>query len=271
MRTGELIIASDGYPAMVVGPWAREKLHYVRGYCSIFEGGMKHKWPTRTYIDLFAGPGRCIVDDSGEEIDGSPLVALKTQVPFTHYFFNDADPRVTEALTSRIAAIGSPNVRISTRECNEVIDELAKRLPRSSLDFCFIDPFAWEIRFESIRKLTEGRRIDLLITFHCGSMKRVVDNPPTELHEFFGDTTWQTEYKAARATGRREGTRILLDAYESRLRNLGYVFIGDRPSISSRRNVLLYHMVFASKHERGADFWEKISRKTVDGQMTMDL
>ena len=36
-------------------------------------------------IDLFAGPGRCVLSDDSGEFDGSPILALNTKVPFTTY------------------------------------------------------------------------------------------------------------------------------------------------------------------------------------------
>jgi three-Cys-motif partner protein len=95
MTTGELIVASDGELALKVGHWAKEKLHYIRRHCQIFNTGMKRQWSTRTYIDLFAGPGICLVQTTREEINGSPLLALSCEVPFTHYFFNDVQPELS--------------------------------------------------------------------------------------------------------------------------------------------------------------------------------
>lgn len=34
---------------------------------------------------------------------------------------------------------------------------------------------------------------------------------------------------------------------------------------------LLYHMLFASKHPRGEEFWSKITLKKSDGQLRMKL
>ena len=58
MATGDLIAGSDAKLVLKVGPWAKRKLHYINRYCEIFNAGMKNKWSIRTYIDLFAGPGR---------------------------------------------------------------------------------------------------------------------------------------------------------------------------------------------------------------------
>jgi len=270
VATGDTVISSDGELAIEVGPWAKDKLHYISRYCYIFNTGMKDKWATRTYIDLLAGPGRCVVEETGEEILGSPLIALSCKTPFTHYFFNDVKPKLIKSLKSRTTPYGFANVEYFKKDCNLVIDDLLQKLPTGSLDFCFIDPLNWEINFNSIRKLTEKRRMDLAITFHIGNIKRVADKPPQELIDFFPDPSWQLEYEKASKT-RKSTWRALLDAYEHGLSNLGYGEIKDYVLEKNKKNVPLYHLIFASKHSRGSDFWDKITTRSETGQIRMRI
>ena len=270
MATGDLIVGSDGELVLEVGPWAKDKLFYIKRYCDIFNTGMKDKWTVRTYVDLFSGPGKCFIETTREEIEGSPLLALSCKVPFTHYFFNDIQPNVIKSLKTRVASYRSANVVYFSKDCNLVVDALLQKLPPTSLDFCFIDPFRWEISFNAIRKLTEKRRMDLAITFHVGSMKRVANNPPQELLDFFPDRSWQQEYEKAAAMGKLKG-HILLEAYKRELANLGYKDIRDYVLEVNRRNVPLYYLIFASKHRRGADFWDKIAGRSEAGQLRMPM
>lgn len=271
MPSDDLVICSDGQLARLVGPWAHEKLHYIRAYCDIFNIGMKDKWKNRVYIDLFSGPGKCINKETSEEFDGSPLIALKCREPFTHYFFNDKDPKAITALKSRVANI-SPNndkVHYFTKDCNELIDDLIKYLPVSSLNFCFIDPTNWQIKLESVQKLTEGRRTDLAIIFHIGGIKRCIHDAPETLDEFFGNRTWKDAYDNMLKSGRHEGSRVLLNAYEDKLKEIGYRDVQDRVLVKGPKNVPLYYLIFASKHPLGNDFWDKISHKSSKGQYRM--
>lgn len=270
MATGDLVVASDGKLAIEVGPWARDKLHYISRYCYIFNMGMKDKWAIRTYIDLFAGPGTCVVEKTGEETPGSPIIALSCKIPFTHYFFNDIQPDVIKSLKARVASYRSANVVYFNEDCNLVVDELLQRLPPGSLDFCFIDPFKWEINFNSIRKLTAERQMDLAVTFHVGSMKRAAHRRPQELLDFFHDSSWQQEYDKATETGKLKG-RVLLDAFEKGLRSIGYKEIRDYVLEKNTRGVPLYYLIFASKHPRGADFWDKIAGRSAAGQLRMPM
>ncbi len=270
MATGDLFVGSDGELVMKVGRWAKDKLFYITRYCNIFNMAMKDKWVVRTYIDLFAGPGMCLVQETKEEIQGSPLLALNCEVPFTHYFFNDVEPDVIKSLKARAAFASSATVEYFSKNCNLVVDKLLQKLPSNSLDFCFIDPFNWEISFNSIQKLTEKRRMDLAITFHIGSIKRVADRPPQELRDFFPDTSWQQEYQKAGEESKLSG-RVLLDAYERGLSTLGYKEIKDYLLMANKTNVPLYHLIFASKHKRGAEFWDKIAGRSETGQLRMAM
>ena len=268
MATGELITGADGELTLKVGRWAKDKLFYIDRYCNIFNMAMKGKWPIRTYIDLFAGPGICLVQKTKKEINGSPLLALGGEVPFTHYFFNDIDPNVIKSLKKRTATYSSVTVEYFSKDCNLAVDELLQKLPPNSLDFCFIDPFNWEIKFDSIRKLTENRRMDLAVTFHIGNIKRVADKPTRELNSFFPDPSWQQEYAKAGEEGKLTG-RVLLDAYEKGLADLGYKEIKDYVLAVNTKNVPLYYLIFASKHPLGADFWDKIAVRSEAGQLRM--
>jgi three-Cys-motif partner protein len=257
-------LASDGLLAWRTGRWAREKVGYLSRYIQIFNTGMRKKWRERVYIDLFSSAGRLLA--GGEEVEGSALIALRSPIPFTRCFFNDLEPQAVEALTKRAAQIGGPSAVFFSEDCNSVIPRIRALLPSPSLDLAFIDPSNWQITLESIAALTGNRRMDLVITFHVGGMKRAVASEPQSLDAFFGTTHWRQAYQQSLSAGRREGSRILLDCYEEQLRKLGYTWVVDDVRITNSRHVGLYHLVFASKSARGEDFWKKITARSPAGQ-----
>jgi three-Cys-motif partner protein len=259
MPTGEIVLASDNELAILVGSWAREKLLYLKNICEIFNQGMKNRWPVRSYIDLFAGPGRCVVEGTREEIPGSPMLALTSKVSFTHCFFNDEKPELVRALRARADRYGV-KAQYYEEDCNALIDRLISDLPDGSLDLCFIDPLNCEIAFDSIRRLTWNRRMDLVITFHINNIKRYAHQPTAELRRFFPSNAGMADYARARAGA------VLLKAYEEGLRGIGYSFIQDHVLEKNSRGVPLYYLLFASKHPRGSDFWRKVTARQSSGQ-----
>jgi three-Cys-motif partner protein len=269
----EYVTAQDGLPARVVGRWSEEKLYYVARYVDIFTTGMKDRWPRRVYIDLFSGPGICVLDDSGQEIKGSPLVALSARYPFTAAYLNDLDRLATEALRSRLAPVRDVDITIANLDCNAAAREAGKVLPLDASDtlgLAVVDPTAFQISLESLAAMTRERKIDLIITLMTGHLRRFIAEPAFEpaLDPFFGSSKWRSLVDL-RASGARITYRRLLDFYEDQLRSIGYTHVDDDARILNTRGRTIYHLVFATKNERGADFFKKISQRRFSGQRKM--
>lgn len=265
----ELSEGGDGLPVRNVGNWTFDKLFYLRRYCHMFNGGMKNMWPVRTYVELFSGPGRLRVRETGEEIDGSPLVALKTREPFTRVYFNDLNEQVIEALKVRTQDFSNINVDFYALDCNVAVRHIVEQLPRSSLDLVFVDPTNWQISFESVRLLALRRHLDLIITFHDGGIKRAFESAPEALDQFMDGAEWRLKYAQSLKRGERQGARVLLDSYEDKLRNVGFTQFIDHIPITNSRNAIMYHLVFASRHPRAAYFWKETIKRSSKGQMRL--
>ena len=87
-----------------IGIWSEVKLAIIKDYASayakILDATRREKIPSLRwfYIDAYAGPGQHVSKTTGDIVDGSPLIALKTVPPFSEYHFIDADPRRAELL-----------------------------------------------------------------------------------------------------------------------------------------------------------------------------
>ncbi len=81
-----------------IGVWSEVKLAIVREYASaysrILEAWRRDKLNRLSwiYIDGFAGPGYHLSKTTGERVEGSPVIALKTAPPFHEYHFIDTEP-----------------------------------------------------------------------------------------------------------------------------------------------------------------------------------
>lgn len=263
-------LGSDGLIARESGAWAMEKLYYLERYLDIFSVGMKNKW-TLYYLDLFAGPGKCRIRDTGEEIDGSPLIALKLN--FAKYFFIEADEQRHRALTQRVndrAPEKVKDVEIVRGDCNEEIRKL--NLPASGLGLAFIDPTGVSnIAFETIRAFAQSRKIDLIINFPEGmgirmNLHQYTDNERNALNRFMGSARWQQRQREA-PTSFDEMCKGIADEYLENLKGLGYLAVDrDWIPVKTDKNALLYYLLFASKDARGVDFWHKITTIDPHGQ-----
>jgi three-Cys-motif partner protein len=264
------ILASDGLPARQTGPWVHDKKFYLERYLSIFSRGVGRKWNGKlSYIDLFSGPGRSIIRGTGEEVDGSPFVALNCEL--AHYVFVDA-PDVLTTLRKRIEGHSKAGkISLIEGDCNEVIDAVRNASPPDHLTLAFIDPTGLQIKFNTIQRLVQDRKIDLLMTIQFGmgirlNLRHYSESEGDALTGFLGNASWRGDVEGG-GTPSQVGRRIV-DRYLRQLRELRYESVQNREIEvrSDQNNLLLYYIVLASRHPRGNDFWRKITEIQPSGQ-----
>jgi len=263
-------LGSDGLPVRDSGVWAGDKLYYLEHYLDIVSVGMKKKWAGKLcYVDLFAGPGKCRIRETRKEIDGSPLIALKFN--FAKYFFVESDEKCYRALAARAnARAPEKDVDIIPGDCNDVIEKI--KLPPGSLAIAFVDPTGVSpLAFETIHKLAENRKVDLIINFHEGmgirmNLWQYTRSEANALDRFMGTSRWKERYGKPPKSFNQVCSEIAKE-YLGNLRALGYVAVdSDWIPVKTHQNTLLYYLVFASKHPRGNDLWRKIKRIDPHGQ-----
>ncbi len=100
-----------------------------------------------------------------------------------------------------------------------------------------------------------------------GFVRRFITTPGYEdaLDGFYGTRAWR-KILHGRDEGEKVTSRKLLDLYEEQLAGLQYLHVHDDARILNSKRSTIYHIVFASKHPRGAEFFKKISRRTYSGQ-----
>jgi three-Cys-motif partner protein len=168
MSAHEPLIGDDGLPVTTVGAWTREKHERLCRYVDITRGvrGQFIKTET-TYIELFSGPGRSVIEDAGESIDGSPILATQTakesSAPYTDIHVADSEPSYVEAVTKRLHDIGS-RVWTYTGPAEQTVNMVASKLNPRGLHFAFLDPYKLDpLPFSIIETLAKFKRMDMLI------------------------------------------------------------------------------------------------------------
>lgn len=271
-----LVTASDLLPALSVAEHVKEKEFPIERMCDIFNRGMQRKWDRRYYIDLFSGPGRCVIRGSGEEVEGSPILAAKSIVPFTDYFYSDKSLMCLQALRKRVEHLGlneSLEFSYYHGDADRVVSDMAANLPvaETSLGLAVLDSWAWDYSFETLTHLTEGRRLDLVINFPLVPIKRNWQRELPQLDKFMNGGRYRKSFALA-MTHEKSGltpTRVLLDFYGEELKGIGYKYVDDHVEVKNSIGLPQYYLIFASKNERGADFWEKVTRRQESGQIRM--
>jgi hypothetical protein len=122
---GDPTLDVDGLPMDEVGAWAKDKHDRLRKYIGA-SAAARRKFLTAaaaapnkrvagvggaTYIDLFCATGRSLIVETGERIDGSPLIAhrsaLASKAPFTSIHVADLDARSCHASYTRLRSLGA--------------------------------------------------------------------------------------------------------------------------------------------------------------------
>jgi three-Cys-motif partner protein len=251
-----------------VGHWTKDKHDYLRRYISATRGvRAKFLAPKgaggAAFIDLFGGPGKCCVRGKRPDfIDGSPLIALgHTEAPFTKVIVCDLDRESVEALRARTAQYSSRAVVVEG-DCNLIIDQIVSEIPPYGFNMALIDPFgASPLRFETISKLASFRRMDLIINWPTGDLKRNYEHNQDEMNEILG-----TDDERA-VVGSPEDAVAKIATLKERLVQFGYQNEEVRSmEVKNSKHVVLYHLVFASKNSKGNQLWNSITRRESSGQ-----
>lgn len=282
-----LLPEDDGLPARVFGKWTTVKLDYLRRYMDLFETSMRGKpWCARCYIDLYAGTGKHQIEGQSGFHLGSALLGITTKHPFTHYFFVDKSEENISILSRRCESVVDFNKRICVGDANlkvkEVVEEIRlieknrSRDKWTSLNLAFIDPDGLELEWKTIEVLASLSKMDLIIYYSQSGLARNFENcinldSDTDIDRFFGNREWRGIYRASHR-GKSSGLhRKLIDHYKQNLSKLGYIDIKDvedgaEPLMKNSKEAPLYRLIFASKHARGHEFWNKVIKKDAFGQ-----
>lgn len=287
----DLNTRDDDLPVRSSGSWALAKLDYLARHIDAFVNAMSDKpWRAMHYLDLFAGPGKCRVRQSGEVYLGSPLIALEARPAFTRYYFADLESDIIATLRKRCAESPlSDRVKYFIGDSNETVHDIAEQISEidrkfirgqwSSLNLAFLDPAGIDLYWETVETLANLYRMDLVIHYPQMGLTRympeVFELPEeSKVDLFFGGIEWRRIYRKWR--GRTGLHRRLIDHYRDKLYTLGYTEVvrGDEPEPlirNRKRKTPLYRIIFASKHALGHDFWHKVTQRDVYGQRRLDL
>jgi three-Cys-motif partner protein len=266
---------ADGLPAMKVGPWAISEKHarlrrYV-GICSAVRKGFLPPQGTggAAYIDLYCGPGRVWLEDDASFHDGSPLVALREAdkaSPFSEFCLGDLSEHHVAACAKRLQALGG-SVHSEHGPAEETVGRLTRKLNRKyGFHIAMLDPFSLDaLPFSVIEALaTEYKRIDLIIHFSKQDLQRNLGNFISGHHRSLDRFApgWKgavQNVNAPQATVRGE----VVQHWLTLIRRLDFqVYENGFELVKGEHGQHLYWLVFASRHPRGHDFWDKIRNLT---------
>lgn len=291
-----LRVANDGHLARVNGAYAKEKLNFIDRFLPPALNVLARK-PARWYVDLFAGPGRNVDAETGEEFASAAIRALSARGQgsatrsFTHAAFVNINPVERATLGARITELGSKN----GVGCIEHVDGDARiqgvnRLARIRREnpyayaFVFADPentsqMPWSTIQAIAQRAPRSTDLYLLVPLDMDINRQIATERtkrgPTigALTKFFGDDShWERIVDECTTAAQRRAIRAaLLSHYCERL-SAHWKFV-IRVREVRRGNNRLYRMVFCTRDKVAAgivDSWEQRTHAPA-GQIAMDF
>lgn len=256
------------------GYWSESKLTLLEDYLAGFLTACKQPGAA-VYLDAFAGEGRGLSRVTGEEFDGSALIAAEAtaqgfDLQFSALRFielNETRARQIEAeLTARFPG---RDLKVVPGDCNEEIAALLQSIPielRWAPTFAFFDPFGVELHWDTVRAISDFKRgrkykVELFMLFQTPGIMRIaglseeraVDGYEATLTKLFGCSDWLSIVQA-----RRNGLIEPKDAREAfanltrwrLVHDLGYAHTHILEFFNTK-GAPVYHMVFATDNAAG--------------------
>jgi three-Cys-motif partner protein len=263
-----------------IGPWSEIKLDILRDYAAPYSRILHNSGLRHGYIDAFSGPGLHVKKGGGEEVLGSPLVALGVQPPFDEYHFIDLDRAKVDFLRKQVGH--RPGVFFYNADSNQVM--LESVLPRFTYTkrtraLCVLDPYALTLNWEVVCAAGATRAVEVFINFPVMQMNRNCKHEkisrilPGELEamdRFWGGRSWHSAMFRPSSQGNLFGdedldkteNRDLVNAYCERLKETaGFGFVAEPLAMRNSRNAIVYYLIFAGPNRTGWKIVQDIYRK----------
>lgn len=265
-----------------IGIWSEVKLAIIREYASayakILDRRRREKIPSLRwlYIDAYAGPGMHVSKTTGEVVDGSPLIALKTDPPFSEYHLIDSD--ANRAAQLRKISGNRSDVFIYSDDCNRVL--LREVFPRAEYSdykraLCLLDPYNINLTWEVIESAGKSGSIEIFLNLMIMDINRnaMRRNPDTSLQSkmdqltrLWGDETWREAGYDTSGNLFGEPEKVSNErfgqAFRERLKaKAGFKFVSNPMPMRTKSHSVIYYLYFAAQQPVAAGIVEDIFNK----------
>lgn len=256
------------------GPWTEVKLGILRKYLDAYTTALK-KQPFRlVYIDAFAGSGK--IEASADDSDARKFISGSAEIAigidnrrFDRLLFVDKNPGSCKDLSDLSLRHPQRDIEIGQFDANTFIEEL-KMDWREWRGVVFLDPFATEVWWESIRRISEFEALDMWLLFPTSAISRILPRSrrPDDvdpkwsacLNRIYGNDCWSDLYRLRRQRNlfgdeefeRDRGERGLLDIYKRRLRQtFGKRFLDSSRPLCNSTGRPIFELLFCVGNPRG--------------------
>lgn len=188
------------------GEWTIQKLHIIENYLNAYTTALKNRKVKKVYIDGFAGSGKtelkCKSNDEQHPIivDGSALLSLKYD--FDEYYFLELDTDRIKLLRKNVE-LNFPEkmdkVHFISGDCNEKLSKVLSRITVYHRCLMFLDPYALELKWETLEKISKCGVVDLWYLFPLSVVrlmaknKNIPESNKDKVNSILGTDAWLDE------------------------------------------------------------------------------
>ncbi len=249
----------DGLRALSVGFWSADKTDRIRRYVHACWAA-RSRFPDRTYIDLFCGPGRVYERFGGEWQDGSAVSAFTQSMreggAFTKFIIGDIDPINLDACAARISMRGGQPIAL-LGPAQETVVRALEQADGGGLNLAVLDPFNLNLLdFSVINTLARLKHIDIIVHFSLMDLRR---NLITQYRDGGGSFDlvapgWRIHVPAEQLT-KREAPAAFEDYWIGLVEQTGLRAAVNRPVFKNGKRAELYRLMLLSRHDLAHKIW----------------
>jgi three-Cys-motif partner protein len=240
--------------ALIVGPWSK----------------------AINYIDCFSGPWNVRGENYEDSSFGIAITELrkarqKLAERSIHLklrcFFLENDPSAYAKLDTFAQTISDIEIETRKKRLENAVSDILSFHRRASAAFPFvlIDPTGWTgFPLDVILPLLQLKPGEVLINYMTWHARRFIESEQ-ERHNFdslYGDASWRGEL-AGLSGDHRDDAMVRL--YAQRVQKAGgYSFICYTPVLHREDDTTHFHLIYASRNEKGVEVFKEAERRAVD-------
>ncbi len=180
------------------GEWTKQKLNVLEDYLNFYMTALKNRKFKKIYIDCFAGSGEIEFSDSSK-INGSTIMALNLENKFDEYHFIEKNKKNFQQLKKIVDCYPELNIHIYNEDCNVALPKIISKINwQFSRGVLFIDPYATQLDFNTLEKISCTKAFDVwyLFPFHAINRmlkkdKNISGDWKNVLNRCLGDDSWE--------------------------------------------------------------------------------
>ncbi len=269
------------------GPWTLDKLNILERYLDAYTTALKNQPFQLMYIDAFAGTGRIVLPDDDDDahsfVIGSAERAVGiTDKPFDRLIFVEKDPDRCQQLDALCRTPSDRDIRIVNSEANDFLRNFHEDW-RSWRGVLFLDPFATEVEWATIKTITDFKALDTWILFPTSAVARMLPKSrmpdaieqkwADRLTTVFGGESWRDLYQESpqgklfedRGFERDPGVDGLIGIYKEKLtRLLDDRFLQQSRTLRNSKNSALFEFLFCVGSSKGIKPAKSIAKHILD-------